>query len=356
MRDVLTTYLGPFNAELNERIAQGQGDSDLLAWADTWVDGLAQVIGDNLNTYRTQADTDTAVGILHSIVLLGLLQPQHDVFGLKMMYPTADPCRTWDSRHWANGNPRLVLGTNQNSQGDPDDPKGWFSSFQTQNVYIDGAGHLIPTGVGPRPYIRPPAPDPQFLNVECTAYFKWLRDPTQKSRSTGFVWGVRSGNHTGSRTQCAHAYYSRFRQWAYSASRGAPIEYAKELLHPDATFHPDESHPSIYVTGDLPRDTWIGHKFVCYTTPSNSVKLETWIDKTEGLNGGDWQKVHELEDDGNPLWTTPYPCSDTPPDAVIRVRGFCFIRNSYMPTGVSEVDGSNAHSMYKWMTVREISP
>jgi hypothetical protein len=49
----------------------------------------------------------------------------------------------------------------------------------------------------------------------------------------------------------------------------------------------------------MPYNTWIGYKYVVYDLPDGNVKLELYMDLTDGLNGGDWKKVNELIDTGS---------------------------------------------------------
>jgi hypothetical protein len=48
----------------------------------------------------------------------------------------------------------------------------------------------------------------------------------------------------------------------------------------------------------LPKHVWIGYKFVVYDLPDGNVKLELWLDQSEGQGGGDWTLVNELVDNG----------------------------------------------------------
>jgi hypothetical protein len=88
---------------------------------------------------------------------------------------------------------------------------------------------------------------------------------------------------------------------------------------------------------------WIGMKFLAYNLPGDSaVKLEAYIDESEGSAGGDWVKLGETLDDGN--WPAPAGDCGYPSTTVItQGGGVVFIRN----TAVAEVQ-------YQHVSFREI--
>jgi hypothetical protein len=242
-----------------------------------------------------------------------------DANGIKMLYETADSSMTWDSSSWNNGNER-ILGVRQT---DPDDPKKWFRPAGSQKIRIDGRGHAIPIGGDPHLYIS----NRHYFNVEFTAYFE--RGEDDGVADGGLSMGVRSGSH--SKGACAHTYYSRF-------SNNGRHDFVKELAHPK-TASGGPGSTDLRFSGALPRAHWIGQKFVCYTQSNGDVVLESYIDETEGRNGGDWKLVKRYVDAGG--WPSESTCIGG--NNRITQEGFVFCRNS-----------GHKSSRYKWMSCREI--
>lgn len=58
----------------------------------------------------------------------------------------------------------------------------------------------------------------------------------------------------------------------------------------------------------MPKNIWIGYKFVVYDLPDGNVKLEMYIDNTDGLNGGNWIKANEFIDNEKNFGVGNTPC------------------------------------------------
>jgi len=103
----------------------------------------------------------------------------------------------------------------------------------------------------------------------------------------------------------------------------------------------------------MPYNTWIGYKFIIQKT-STGVHLETWMDTTNGLNGGNWVKMNSFNDIGgwsvtdwvNGYSASNWPCPNVPLDYFIKAAmPFVYVRAD----NVNEID-------YKKFSIREINP
>ena len=262
----------------------------------------------------------------------------HDVFGIKKIYKDKGGGPQWDSRHWDNGFSRTI----KSGSKDPDDPTQCSENRGNVTWDIDGNGLLIFNGTKsdggrtePRFHLNKPE-QYFFRDVECTFYIMRVKD--DNTNWGGACLGVRSGpnGHSYSNEYCdAHTYYQRMRHDGYR-------DFEKELKHPQSSVK-DRSlmWPS---NGKFPYNKWIGYKSVTRNA-GNGVKLQLFVDTTEGANGGTWTKLGEVGDVHS--WAPPQvaPQCDYPSDFVpLEGGGVIVLRN----TGVTEC-------MYKWMTVREIT-
>lgn len=207
----------------------------------------------------------------------------------------------------------------------------------TGTLTIDN-GELVFGGSQPRIYFYPYESQP-WQNVEATAYYMRVAD--DGTAWGGMVIGMRSGPEGHSAETCdAHTYYARLRH-------DGATDYAKELQHSSASAASRVEPDVLWPGGNgLPFNQWIGFKFVIYNLPGGSVRLETYRDLTGGVNGGDWQLINSLVDDGN--WPAQSNCTEQNAvngvsNMIVTQGGVTFIRN----TGVTE-------SRYRWVSVREI--
>ncbi len=266
-----------------------------------------------------------------------------DRFGVKKLYASASGGKDWVSK-WDNGVSRTFKWG-----ADPSDP--WFKGRGDATYAVDGRGEFRVSGPVPRMYVWDPAFVSSWRNVEMTVYAKRVSD---SSTSWGGIVGLARTNHGANGVSETVA-------GCDSRGIGARFRYDGKI-----DFEKETKHPASVVVNSkakwpaLPYNTWIGYKYVVYDLSNGNVKVESWLDLTDGLGGGAWQKVNEFEDNGSNWGGGGTPCKAGVSPALRLTNSDARQGSESGKPNIavyfrSDNVGTNG-LIYKRMSVREIQP
>jgi hypothetical protein len=211
-----------------------------------------------------------------------------DKFHVKKIYPTLPNGREWLSS-WEN----KIARTLKTHDTDPYNTEMMFNG--NGKIFIDGNGTATISGKSPRIYVFDKS-KPKWDNVEITFYAKRLSE-IEKISHQGFVAGARSEHQDVEVDPCkGKTYYGAL---LYDGRVG----FQKEMIHDQlySKRFPENNKLTIFnESKEVPREVWIGMKFVVFTV-GNKVKLELYVDLTDGKDGGEWKKITEFLDDGKEI-------------------------------------------------------
>ena len=200
-----------------------------------------------------------------------------DSYGIRFIKPTLSGGTYWMS----NWEPRRDF-----TGIDPRDP--WFDADHGSGSYEAGNGILHISGDVPRMYIYDPARQRQWRDVEITMYFR--READTDVPYAGMT-AVARANHLATEDETEKLCDTR--GYGARVRFDGNVDFTKETAHPESS----TVATAVHWAEGMPQGTWIGYKFLVYDTAAG-VKLELWLDKTGGKDGGNWRKVNEITDDG----------------------------------------------------------
>lgn len=212
-----------------------------------------------------------------------------DKFGIKKLYQTTSGGREWYSK-WDNGVSRK-FGSTQ----DPYDSE--FTGNNGNGSYnVDGIGNIKLSNSTPRSYVMDPNKSKYWHNVEISIY--GMRVADDNNPDAGLLTVART-NHTIDTNLCDTRGY--LFEFPYDGRIYLEKETAHGLGYCDVL-------KSTYWSGGMPKDMWIGQKCIVYDLSDGTVKLELYIDTTDGSNGGNWIKVKDFIDNGTNFPKTGDSC------------------------------------------------
>lgn len=229
--------------------------------------------------------------ITSNISAVNVVSMTTDKFGIAKLYETTLNGREWYSK-WDNGHARDWT----DQYNDPDDPEFWTKWKGVGSWYTDGNGILKISGATPRMYVIDPDRTKYWHNVEITVYGQRIAD---SNVLYGGIMACARTNHMVDSDYCdTRGYEGRFKY-------DGIIDFEKEIKHGSGYA---QVAKKTYWHGGMIKNKWIGYKYVVRDIPDGNVKLELYIDETDGFNGGNWIKVNEFIDNGSNFGVGFAPC------------------------------------------------
>ena len=213
-----------------------------------------------------------------------------DRFGILQLYPTSG--RIFES-HWDIGGSRIIHG----QERDTIDPELKVTG-RNPEVIIDGRGVATMKGQdkgeisNPRMYVYDEAREKSWKNTEITIYMMRVNEKQSLSYAGLNVNSRSEHQDYDLDLNNGQSYSGRFTYYGKT-------QFVKEVIHDNLYQNANtKTYPWSTSNGSMPFNQWIGLKLVTYDLPNGNVKLELYMDLTDGKNGGTWKKTNEFIDNG----------------------------------------------------------
>lgn len=271
-----------------------------------------------------------------------------DKFGIVALHPSSlSSPREWFCK-WDKGPQRSFTFGPAGSN----DPQLIFRGYGAYTIYgasNSQSGIMKVTGASPRIYVRGssvesdnlPSSVPIWKNVEITFYANTTNAGSNISYA-GIEAVARTNHYPDSKLCTTRGYGGKI-------NFDGRVHFEKECCHGKGDKQTKPVYPFTN-KGRMPLNKWIGYKYVVRACENNTkVKLELYMDLTNGKNGGTWYKLTEFVDyDG---WSADTPsCCDAHKGKVLTSPYFNNTYSVYLRT-----DGLGKQ-LYKKFSIREIDP
>lgn len=264
------------------------------------------------------------------------VRAEADAFGIRNLKATRAGGTIWTS-DWRTA--RSFDGV------DPQDP--WFDAGHGEGSFEVSNGRLKISGQTPRMYIYDPQRRRQWRDVEITTYARRVSDDAVPYAG---MTAVARANHL--KTENGIADLCDTRGYGARLRYDGHADFEKETAHPQNTAI---ANVKAFPRG-MPSEQWIGYKYLVYDRP-DGVHLELWVDRTDGRDGGQWQLVTSVVDDGT-LFGREACAEGVDPALALTHSPNRIGSESGKPnlTVYFRSDGVDRNGLvYKWTSVREIT-
>lgn len=211
--------------------------------------------------------------------------PPKDPFGIAILYETdeAEKANDWISDFPSNASYDRISAKDHRLEIKT---YGEVKTMKTDEIRLQGPTTLA---------ISKASNQQGFQNTELTAYMKWINDGKFVYESKA-VFTSRSEALDIEAKGCNGQSYGAIVDRLTGEVKFIKLYYKKsfkEVTSDTVVVKPPE------LQGGRVFNSYVGFKFVVYTVDAFNVKLELYVDLSDGESGGDWKLVHEILDRPN---------------------------------------------------------